>query len=133
VGRFISKDPSPGYPSIPQSLNRYIYVGNNPINLVDPSGDDWISVGLGMTGLVAWVASAPTLGLAAVTASIWYNNYLFATGRISREEFIVKQVIAIPSLFYGSANLTSFGRGLRLPFLVLDIFDTLFPQKKGGI
>ena len=132
VGRFISKDPSPGYPSIPQSLNRYVYVENNPINLVDSSGNDWISIGLGTTGLVAWVASAPTVGLAALTASIWYNNYLFATGRISREEFIINQTMKIPSLFYGSANLTSFGRSLRLPFLIQDIFDTLFPQKKGG-
>jgi len=95
VGRFITKDPSPAYPSVPQSLNRYVYVENNPINLVDPSGNDWISIGLGTTGLVAWVASAPTLGLAALTASIWYNNYLFATGRISREEFIVNQTVRI--------------------------------------
>ena len=38
VGRFLSPDtivPSPGNP---QSLNRYSYVGNRPLNLVDPTG-----------------------------------------------------------------------------------------------
>ena len=38
VGRFISKDPFPGFDTSPQTLNAYQYVTNNAINLVDPSG-----------------------------------------------------------------------------------------------
>jgi RHS repeat-associated protein len=38
VGRFVSKDPFPGYAHNPQSLNRWVYVRNNPVGLVDPSG-----------------------------------------------------------------------------------------------
>ena len=38
TGRFISKDPFPGYAHSPQSLNRWVYVRNNPVGLVDPSG-----------------------------------------------------------------------------------------------
>jgi RHS repeat-associated protein len=38
VGRFTSKDPFPGFWSQPQTLNRFVYVGNNPINRSDPSG-----------------------------------------------------------------------------------------------
>src|SRR4029077_7840058 len=38
LGRFSSPDPLAGKPADPQSLNRYSYVGNDPINLVDPSG-----------------------------------------------------------------------------------------------
>jgi RHS repeat-associated protein len=45
VGRFISKDPFRGYLRRPQTQNRYIYVGNNPINYRDPLGlartDSW--------------------------------------------------------------------------------------------
>jgi RHS repeat-associated protein len=48
LGRFLSLDPLSGSTSDPQSLNRYTYVENNPIGLVDPSGmmedevdDDW--------------------------------------------------------------------------------------------
>lgn len=48
-GRFGSPDPFSGSTSDPQSLNHYVYAGNDPINEVDPSG----AVSLpGMFGLV---------------------------------------------------------------------------------
>ena len=37
-GRFMSADPLGGEVSNPQSFNRYTYVGNDPVNLVDPLG-----------------------------------------------------------------------------------------------
>ena len=43
VGRFVSADPIVQAPADPQSLNRYAYVRNNPLNLVDPSGYSWLS------------------------------------------------------------------------------------------
>ncbi|MCX6023099.1 MAG: hypothetical protein NTZ05_15490 [Chloroflexi bacterium] len=42
LGRFISKDPFPGVQQDPQTLNGYIYVGNNPLVRTDPSGKCWI-------------------------------------------------------------------------------------------
>ncbi|MCQ1537039.1 hypothetical protein FTO70_15445 [Methanosarcina sp. KYL-1] len=38
IGRFINKDPFEGFMSNTQSLNRYSYVQNNPVNYVDPTG-----------------------------------------------------------------------------------------------
>jgi RHS repeat-associated protein len=38
LGRFVQPDTLVPSPSDPQSLNRYSYVGNNPLNLVDPTG-----------------------------------------------------------------------------------------------
>jgi len=38
TGRFLTRDPYPAYASVPSTLHRYAYVGNNPVNLVDPSG-----------------------------------------------------------------------------------------------
>ncbi len=38
VGRFISRDPIPGYLGVPLTLNLYVYVENNPIRWVDPLG-----------------------------------------------------------------------------------------------
>lgn len=38
IGRFISADPYVQAPDYSQSLNRYSYVWNNPLNAVDPSG-----------------------------------------------------------------------------------------------
>jgi len=42
-GRFTSPDPllSSGRPAVPDSWNRYTYVLNNPLALVDPDGLDW--------------------------------------------------------------------------------------------
>jgi RHS repeat-associated protein len=37
-GRFASPDPLSGAPAFPQSLNRYAYAANDPVNLIDPSG-----------------------------------------------------------------------------------------------
>ncbi|MBI2011746.1 hypothetical protein HYS91_03180 [Candidatus Daviesbacteria bacterium] len=41
TGRFITKDPVKGVLSYPQTLSPYAYVGNNPINRSDPSGEAW--------------------------------------------------------------------------------------------
>lgn len=38
IGRFISADPNVYYPENPQDFNRYSYVQNNPLSMVDPSG-----------------------------------------------------------------------------------------------
>jgi RHS repeat-associated protein len=38
LGRFSSADPLGGTLLVPQSLNKYVYVANNPMNFVDPSG-----------------------------------------------------------------------------------------------
>jgi RHS repeat-associated protein len=45
LGRFLSPDPLSGSTGDPQSLDRYTYVENNPINFIDPTGMDGILVG----------------------------------------------------------------------------------------
>jgi len=41
LGRFITPDTVVQAPSNPQTLNRYTYCNNNPINLIDPTGHSW--------------------------------------------------------------------------------------------
>ena len=43
LGRFASADTIVQAPYDPQSLNRYSYCRNNPVNLVDPTGHSWFS------------------------------------------------------------------------------------------
>jgi hypothetical protein len=43
VGRFISKDPFPGYPLEPISLQLYIYANDNPLKYVDPTGHQGVN------------------------------------------------------------------------------------------
>ncbi|MFZ5785475.1 MAG: RHS repeat-associated core domain-containing protein, partial [Acidobacteriota bacterium] len=45
VARFLSTDPVRGDSKRPQSFNLYSYVGNNPINRVDPDGRNWFNIG----------------------------------------------------------------------------------------
>ncbi len=57
MGRWMSPDPYLGSmdPSNPQSFNRYSYVGNSPLNFIDPSGLDGknpISIAGGLGGCV---------------------------------------------------------------------------------
>ena len=44
IGRFISKDPRPGRLDSPASLNPYLYVGNNPVNFIDPLGLEKLTI-----------------------------------------------------------------------------------------
>jgi hypothetical protein len=41
MGRFMSPDPLGGHLELPQSLNKYAYVMNNPLSLTDPTGLDF--------------------------------------------------------------------------------------------
>ncbi|MBL8183414.1 MAG: hypothetical protein JNK51_00675 [Blastocatellia bacterium] len=46
-GRFTAPDPLLASASAanPQTFNRYIYTGNNPVNITDPSGLKWCGTG----------------------------------------------------------------------------------------
>jgi RHS repeat-associated protein len=41
MGRFMSPDLMGGHQEDPQTLNKYVYVRNNPVNLTDPTGLDF--------------------------------------------------------------------------------------------
>jgi len=59
IGRFISADPIVQKFANPQTLNRYSYCNNNPINYVDPTGHGWFKKFLGK--IVGAVAAVVTL------------------------------------------------------------------------
>ena len=39
LGRFLTRDPFPGLAALPATQHPYVYVGNNPVLYVDPSGE----------------------------------------------------------------------------------------------
>ena len=73
IGRFLSADPISGLLCEPQSWNRYSYVSNRPLTLIDPSGFDGVELNCesggcsdaSMMGTMI-VTPRPPLGLAAV-------------------------------------------------------------------
>lgn len=62
-GRFTSVDPlqESGNPELPQSWNRYSYVLNNPLILIDPTGELWIASG-NAGNPYSWVDKCPEGG-----------------------------------------------------------------------
>lgn len=42
LGRFTTIDPAPFSPANPQELNRFLYVQNNPLKYIDPSGETFV-------------------------------------------------------------------------------------------
>jgi RHS repeat-associated protein len=63
LGRFVTADTIVQAPYDPQSLNRYSYCRNNPINYVDPSGHSWFSKFWGaIVGVVAGIVGTVLSG-----------------------------------------------------------------------
>ena len=59
TGRFVAPDPFPGYAALPQTQHPYVYVGNNPVNLTDRSGE------FAFLPLLAVAAAGGLLGLSS--------------------------------------------------------------------
>ena len=54
TGRFLSQDPVMGSAEDPISMHRYLYAGDDPVNMVDPTGREYSLAGLGVaTGIGA--------------------------------------------------------------------------------
>jgi RHS repeat-associated protein len=75
IGRFLSMDPAIGNHGQPLSLNRYLYVLNDPVNNIDPGGQETM-IGL-MTGLAVMselliraIPRVPGMGVATCGAEI---------------------------------------------------------------
>jgi RHS repeat-associated protein len=64
VGRFMQPDPVAQAPYNTQGLNRYSYALNSPLNLVDPSGFDYVDPQTGIQNLdeVVITGTAPSTG-----------------------------------------------------------------------
>jgi len=76
IGRFITADTIVQSPYDPQSLNRYSYCRNNPINYVDPTGHSWFSkffkkVGDFFSGIGKAIAGNPGAFIAGLAVGIF--------------------------------------------------------------
>ena len=69
LGRFITKDIFPGIKEIPQTLNSYVYVNNNPVNRIDPTGEfEPVTITVLTAGAIA------ALDMWSYRATEWYFN-----------------------------------------------------------
>lgn len=83
-GRFLTSDPFAGFTNLPRTLHKYLYVGADPVNYIDPSGlietteyklrgtvQPAVTFRCVMT-LVEWLADAPEL---LELARDWHERY----------------------------------------------------------
>lgn len=65
LGRWSQPDPIAGTIDAPKNINRYIYTGDDPINNVDPSGENWFSdaVGIVVGAFAGAACEGASLGL----------------------------------------------------------------------
>jgi RHS repeat-associated protein len=89
TGRFNTVDPLMASADIinPQTFNRYIYVGNNPVNITDPTGEIW-----GINGnTIQWFADNAAMIAAGFTAS----NIFIGTNAVG-QTVVFNNTSAIP-------------------------------------
>jgi RHS repeat-associated protein len=80
-GRFTSVDPLMASADIinPQTFNRYVYVGNNPVNITDPTGELW-----GVSGnVVQWFKDKEAIVAAGFTAYNSLIGYVQGVGNVA--------------------------------------------------
>jgi RHS repeat-associated protein len=72
TGRFVSRDTWGGESNRPMSLNRWLYVGGNPINTTDPTGHIWpCSICQMWHDVIAWYTGADV----GYTGTGWYLGH----------------------------------------------------------
>lgn len=96
MGRFITADSIVQAPYDPQSLNRYSYCRNNPINYVDPTGNFWWFIPLIIAAVKGAIAGA-LIGGAIAAATGGNIGQGFLTGAISGFIFGLTGSLGLPA------------------------------------
>lgn len=122
IARFITPDPTIQKPFDPQDLNRYTYCRNNPLNLVDPTGNSWKSFWKKWAGIFGFIGGVVkgvftgdwttmrNLGIAFTATAIlsWGNPFAIASS-------------VLATGFMDTPSGKQFGR-----FMSEDVFDDAF-------
>lgn len=104
-GRFTSPDPGNAGADVgdPQSWNGYAYVGNNPVNVTDPSGESWITAVFGAIGFIAGAVTAQPW-------AIWWSTAIMTGATAAGAEYSFEKAVnsgsiaAIAGMFIGGPN-----------------------------
>ena len=111
TGRFNRMDPFAGNSQDPQSLHKYLYVHNNPVNNIDPSGQFSITNISVTIGIMA--AILPMANMAAVS----FLPDIQGTKNNPPSAFVVS--ISVGAIFRVGPLLTGFGPEFSVDFLYI--------------
>jgi RHS repeat-associated protein len=99
LGRFLSPDPLIQAPGFSQSHNRYSYVLNNPLRLIDPSGYGWDPIG-DIGNAIGGVVGGIAAGISGVVDAVlgkpmtWLGEQIAKGGRWLSQNWQTVVVIA---------------------------------------
>jgi len=99
TGRFHTMDTYDGDKRDPASLHKYVYAANNPVNNVDPSGEDYETIGVLTTMSIASAGFAQTTGassLGGIYAVAWGASRALTAAEIDLARTIYKGNIVYP-------------------------------------
>ncbi|MBK9293567.1 MAG: RHS repeat-associated core domain-containing protein [Oligoflexia bacterium] len=120
IGRFLQEDPHPGKITLPSSvINRFNYVNNNSINLVDPSGKFFIAAlfALGTLTLTSGsiIGSIAAVGATLLGSMVVSGIYSAITGKWDQFWQNTEIIFNISAAFLGLAALGGhfFGGGIQ--------------------
>jgi RHS repeat-associated protein len=112
LNRFLSQDPWSGSIYQPSSLHKYLYVGDNPINLIDPSGLYEKDVHLNWTTKWAYYAAHGSCPLNPEQGPCWPNS--------ERASMYAKEIAQadqhVDNLWSGMSPVPSFGQPRKMHF-----------------
>jgi RHS repeat-associated protein len=141
LGRFISPDSIVPEPGNPQSLNRYSYVENNPVNRIDPSGHFSFGRFFKTVAKVAIQVGMVVASIAAtLTGNVWAVPIIAAAGSASLtalEGGNIKQ-IALSAGVGAAAGTVALGVGSAVnsvmsPLISSSLSSTLSPAVTSAI
>ncbi len=116
VGRFLSQDPSPGSQREPASLHRYLYVADDPVNNLDPSGRQTVASQVAaLSARVAVTTANMGARVGARFSSGGVGNLFRALGRYA-EAVAAKVFSYLPQIAVRSRDVVVGGR--KLDFLL---------------
>jgi RHS repeat-associated protein len=85
LGRWTQRDPLPGPMGFPSKVDRYSYVGDNPLSRTDPTGKDFLD------------DLADAAKCAAIVAALDYAGQYFVGAVLTGEEAIAAAILVIGS------------------------------------
>jgi len=120
AGRFASADPFPGLLFEPQSLHKYVYVDNDPVNRTDPSG----LFGSGGTSLVSVAVVGAIVGAIAANVifrpSGWFDTVTVTVGGavVGAAIALIMAEVALGSVTAAATGTAAGAGAVAVPLLV---------------